>query len=100
MMSKSATTIEPIAPGEILAQEFLEPMKMSARALAQHIDVPANRITEIIKGRRGVSGDTALRLSKALGTTPEFWINLQAHYDLEQARDDLGELSIEPLIAA
>lgn len=99
-MSKSATTIEPIAPGEILAQEFLEPMEMSARALAQHIDVPANRITEIIKGRRGVSGDTALRLSKALGTTPEFWINLQAHYDLEQARDDLGELSIEPLIAA
>ncbi len=99
-MSKSATTIEPIAPGEILAQEFLEPMKMSARALAQHIGVPANRITEIIKGRRGVSGDTALRLSKALGTTPEFWINLQAHFDLEQARDDLGELSIKPLIAA
>lgn len=99
-MSKSATIIEPIAPGEILAAEFLEPMEMSARALAEHIDVPANRITEIIKGRRGVTGDTALRLSKALGTTPEFWVNLQAHFDLERARDEIGDLQIKPLVAA
>lgn len=70
-MSKSATIIDPIMPGEILASEFLEPMNISARKLAGHIGVPANRITEIIKGRRSITGDTALRLSKAFGTTPE-----------------------------
>ncbi|AEG05782.1 HigA family addiction module antidote protein [Sinorhizobium meliloti WSM1022] len=99
-MSKSATIIDPIMPGEILASEFLEPMNISARKLAGHIGVPANRITEIIKGRRSITGDTALRLSKAFGTTPEFWINLQSHYELERARDAAGDLSISPLHAA
>ena len=99
-MSKSATTIEPIHPGEILAGEFLEPIGLSASALGRHIGVPANRITEILNGRRGISGDTALRLAMAFGTTPDFWVNLQSHYDLECARDAAGRLNIPPLSAA
>ncbi len=87
-MLKSVTTIKPIHPGEILYSEFLEPMDISANKLAKHIEVPANRVTAIINGQRGVSGDTALRLSSAFGTTPDFWINLQSHYDLECAKDD------------
>lgn len=87
-MSKSVTTISPIHPGEILITEFLEPMGISANRLAKHIAVPANRITSIIKGQRGITGDTALRLSKALGTSPEFWLNLQCHFDLERAKDN------------
>ena len=87
-MSKSVTTIEPIHPGEVLYQEFLLPMKISANRLAKHIEVPANRITAIINGQRGITGDTALRLSIAFGTTPDFWLNLQSHYELERAKDN------------
>ena len=88
MMSKSATTINPIHPGEVLQEEFMEPLNISANKLANRIDVPTNRITAIIKGQRGISGDTALRLSKVFGTTPEFWINLQGYYELERAKDN------------
>jgi addiction module HigA family antidote len=86
-MSKSVTIIDPIHPGEILESEFLEPLDLSANKFAKHIHVPANRISAIIKGQRGITGDTALRLSKAFKTTPEFWMNLQSHYDLEIAKD-------------
>lgn len=86
-MSKSATTIRPIHPGEILYSEFLEPMGISANKLALHIQVAPNRITAIINGQRGITGDTALRFSEAFGTTPEFWVNLQGYYDLECAKD-------------
>ena len=101
MMSKSVTTIEPIHPGEVLAHEFMEPLGISANKLAKHIEVPTNRITGIINGQRGISGDTALRLSKAFGTTAEFWINLQGHYELECAKDATGAtiLSIERFVA-
>ena len=85
-MSKSAITIDPIHPGEILLEEFLKPLGMSANKLAQHIEVPTNRVTSIINGQRGITGDTALRFSKAFGTTAEFWINLQGHYELENAK--------------
>ena len=86
-MSKSVTIIDPIHPGEILESEFLEPLGLSANRFAKHIHVPSNRISSIINGQRGITGDTALRLSKAFKTTPEFWMNLQSHYDLEIAKD-------------
>lgn len=86
-MSKSVTTIKPIHPGEILSQDFMDPMGISANRLAKHINVPPNRITTVINGQRSVTGDTALRLSRAFGTSPDFWINLQSHFDLECAKD-------------
>lgn len=72
-------------PGEILREEYLVPLSMSARELAVAIDVPANRITELIRGRRGVSADTALRLARYFRTTPQFWLNLQTAHDLSAA---------------
>ena len=75
-----------VTPGEILQEEFLKPLNLSARALAREIQVPANRITEIIKGERGITADTALRLAKRFGGAAEFWMNLQVAHDLEIAR--------------
>ena len=75
-------------PGEILRHEFLDPLDMSATALAEQIDVPANRITEIIRGRRDVTADTALRLGAFFDTTPEFWMNLQTAHDLSKAQSE------------
>ena len=72
-------------PGEILAQEYLEPLGMSARALAAMIDVPANRLTEIAAGRRSVTADTAIRLGRYFKTDPRFWLNLQIAHDLSKA---------------
>jgi addiction module HigA family antidote len=96
-MSKSVTTIRPIHPGEVLYHDFLEPMGISANRLAKHINVPPNRITAVINGQRGVTGDTALRFSRAFGTSPDFWINLQSHFDLECAKDDT-EINFESII--
>jgi addiction module HigA family antidote len=72
--------------GEILAKEYLEPLDMSARALAEEIGVPANRISDIVRGRRGVTADTALRLARYFRTDPRFWLNLQAAHDLSVAK--------------
>lgn len=83
--------IPPVSPGEILKDEYLEPLGMSASKFASLIDVPHNRITEIIRGRRGITADTALRFAKAFGTTPEFWLNLQSRYDLEVAKERSGK---------
>jgi addiction module HigA family antidote len=80
--------MRPIHPGEILREEYLVPMDMSANALAQAIGVPANRISAIVAGERSVTADTALRLSRALGTSPAFWLNLQQTYDLRVAEQD------------
>jgi addiction module HigA family antidote len=80
----------PIHPGEILADE-LEERGMSALALAKALHVPANRISQIISGKRGMTADTALRLSQLLGTTPEFWVNLQKSYELRLAEQERGE---------
>ena len=74
-------------PGEILREDFLEPMGISVYALANSIKVPRSRVNDIVRGRRAITADTALRLARYFGTTPEFWINLQAHYDLEIARE-------------
>lgn len=80
----------PTHPGEILLTEFLEPMGISQYRIAKAIDVPARRINEIVHGKRGISADTALRLSRALGLTEMFFINMQAHYDAELARDHIA----------
>jgi antitoxin HigA-1 len=72
-------------PGEMLKREFLEPLGLSASALAAEIKVPANRLTEMVAGRRSMTADTALRLADKFGTSPEFWMNLQSMYDLSQA---------------
>lgn len=82
--------IPPVHPGEVLLEEFLIPWGVSQNRLAQHMGITTNRLNEIVRGRRGISGDTALRLARATNTTPEFWLNLQALYDLETARDCLG----------
>lgn len=76
---------EPIHPGEILLEEFLNPMGITQYRLAQTISVPPRRINEIVHGKRAISPDTALRLARALGTSDRFWMNLQSRYDLEVA---------------
>jgi len=81
---------EPIHPGEILAEEFLGPLEITQYRLAKEISVPARRINEIVQGKRGISADTALRLSRYFGVSERFWINLQSHYDLEIQKDKLG----------
>lgn len=78
--------IAPIHPGEILKEEFMVPLGLSANRLAAALGVPANRITAIVSGTRSVTADTALRLSEAFGTTPEFWTNLQDHFELQTAK--------------
>src|SRR5271154_41407 len=97
-MSKSSTITKGVAtpnritthPGEMLSEEFLKPLGMSVNALAMALRVPATRIGAIVKGERSVTADTALRLARFLGTSPEFWGNLQAMHDLTKARLEQG----------
>ena len=92
------TAHDPIHPGEILLEEFLEPLGISQYRLAQAIRVSARRINEIVHGARAITPDTALRLARALGTSDRFWLNLQARYDLdlqaERNRDELGGIPL------
>ena len=91
---------DPCHPGEILKHEFLEPLAVSAIGLAKVIGVPRTRIERLVKEQTAVTPDTALRLSKALGTSPEFWINMQANFDMAAARKkNIDVSSIEPLVA-
>jgi antitoxin HigA-1 len=76
----------PTHPGEILLEEYLKPLGISQVALADHLDIPVQRINELVRGKRGVTPETAWLLAGALGTTPEFWINLQANHDLVRNR--------------
>jgi addiction module HigA family antidote len=78
-------------PGEMLREEFLKPLGLSANALAMDLHVPATRVGEILRGNRAVTADTALRLSQYFGTTPQFWLNLQQAYDLSKAEAELSE---------
>lgn len=87
----SKTKLAPIHPGEILMEEFLNPMEISQYRLAKDINVPARRINEIVQGKRSITPDTALRLSKYFGLSERFWINLQARYDLETEKDKLKD---------
>ena len=82
--------MRPIHPGEILREEYLVPLEMSAHALAMGLHVPAPRINEIVRERRAVTPDTALRLARFFGTTAQFWINLQSSYDLKQTEIESG----------
>lgn len=82
--------LPPVHPGEILRHDVMAPLGLSANALAQALRVPVTRISEIIHGRRGISADTALRLSRYLGTTAQFWVNLQASHDLKRAERERG----------
>ncbi|MDI6816350.1 MAG: HigA family addiction module antitoxin [Actinomycetota bacterium] len=83
--------IEPIHPGEILLEEFLKPMGISQYRLAKDINVPARRINEIVHGKRAVSVDTALRLSRYFSLSERFWLNLQTRYDIEVQKDKLDK---------
>jgi antitoxin HigA-1 len=82
--------LAPIHPGEVLLEEFLKPTGLSQNRLALEIGVPPRRINEIVLGKRGVSADTALRLARYFGMSAQFWMGLQAEYDLDLARDALG----------
>jgi addiction module HigA family antidote len=86
-MPKNA--MRPIHPGEVLREEFLGPLGLSAHALAQALRVPATRINDIVNERRGITADTALRLARYFGTTAEFWLNLQSAFDLRTAEAEL-----------
>ena len=84
--------IGPIHPGVTLREDFMEPLELSANGLAEALGVPQNRISDIVRGRRGVTADTALRLERAFGVSAAFWLNLQSHYELEVARRDAGKI--------
>ena len=112
-MRRDRTTVPPedmknklvadITPGEILAEEFLKPMGISQYRLARDIGVPPRRINEVVKGRRAITADTALRLGRYFRMSPQFWLNLQTHYDLEREQERLGqrlELEVKVLAAA
>lgn len=84
------TKLPPVHPGEILLEEYLEPLEISQYRLAKDISVPPRRINEIVHGTRSITADTALRLARYFGTSERFWLNLQARYDLETEKDRLG----------
>ncbi len=86
-----AKKLSPITPGDVLLEEFLKPMNISQNQLAKDINVPANRISQVIHGKREISADTALRLGKYFGIEPEFWINLQMRYNMKEARNKIGK---------
>ena len=95
-----AKKLDLIFPGEILLEEFMKPMSISQNKLARDIDVPIARINDIVHGRRGITADTALRLSKYFKTTAEFWMNLQSRYDLKVAKREVWpsvEKNIRPI---
>jgi addiction module HigA family antidote len=83
--------LAPIHPGEVLLEDFLDPMGISQYRLSHDISVPARRINEIVHGTRRITADTALRLARYFGTTGRFWLNLQSRYDLEEQKDILGD---------
>ena len=91
--------MRPIHPGEVLREEFLDPLGMTAHALAQALRVPAPRVNDLVRERRSVTPDTALRLARYFDTSPQFWLNLQASYDLKIALREAGkriEREVEP----
>ena len=89
--------LPPIHPGELLLEEFLKPLHLSQYRLAHAMQVPPRRINEIIHGKRGITADTALRLSKVLQTTPQYWLNLQSRHEMEVAEDLLEDRVLKKL---
>jgi addiction module HigA family antidote len=100
-MTKMAKKLAPMHPGEVLREEFLVPLNLSAGALAKACGLPRTRIERIAAETTGITADTALRLGKALGTSAQLWMNLQNHYDVEVAKREIGKKldKIEPIIA-
>lgn len=101
----TGNALAPVTPGAILLHDFMEPMGLSANALAHALHVPTNRITSILSATRGVTADTALRLAYYFGTTPQFWLNLQRNYDLRLAEAKVGrqireEIEARPKVVA
>src|SRR5208283_48455 len=90
-MARQPKKLVPVHPGEILLEEFLVPLGVSQYRLAKDTSVPPRRINEIVRGTRAITADTALRLARYFGTTERFWLNLQAHYDLEVEKERLGD---------
>ena len=90
-MAEKTKLLEPIPPGEILQEEFMRPLGMSINALARALAVPANRISGIVNGNRAVTADTALRLAKYFGTSPELWLGLQSDFELRVAQQRAGK---------
>lgn len=82
----AAKLLEPIPPGEVLYEEFMKPLGVSINALAREISVPPNRVSDIVNGKRSITADSALRLGKYFGVSPEVWLGLQADYDLRVAK--------------
>jgi len=89
-MGRKRKTMPPVHPGETLREDFLKPLGLTAHGLAIELRVPATRVHDIARGKRAISADTALRLARYFETTPQFWMNLQANYDLEVAEDARG----------
>ena len=85
-----AKKLSPITPGDVLLEEFLKPMEISQNQLAKDINVPPNRVSQIIHGKREITADTALRLGKYFGIEPEFWLNLQVRYNMKIAQSEVG----------
>ena len=86
----SKDLLDPIIPGEILREDFMEPMHISMNKLSRDLDVPPNRISEIVNGKRGITADTALRLERYFGVEAQFWLNLQSEYDLRIMKRKIG----------
>ena len=82
-----AKKLDPIPPGEILLEEFMKPLEISQNRLARDVDIPVSRVADVIKGRRSITADTALRFGEYFGTSAEFWLNLQAGFDLRRIRN-------------
>jgi len=89
-MAKKSKIMPPVHAGETLKEDFLKPLGLTAHRLAVQLMVPVTRVNDIVRGRRAVTADTALRLARYFGTTPQFWMNLQTNYDLEVAGDARG----------
>ena len=90
-MAEVKNRLAPVHPGEILRKDVLGPLELSANGLARELRVPVTRVNEILHGRRSITADTALRLARYLGTTAQFWMNLQTSYDLKMAERDRGK---------
>ena len=87
---KNSKSMPPVHPGETLREDFLRPLGLTANRLALELLVPVTRVNDIVRGKRSITADTALRLARFFGTTPQFWMNLQANYDLELVEDERG----------
>lgn len=101
-VAKDSDLLSPVTPGEILRDDFMEPLGLSASALARALHVPSNRITAILNGTRSITADTALRLARFFNTTPQSWLNLQKNYELEMAKRAVGQTiagEVEPYVA-